>query len=248
MMPNILNRNYQMLPAHPQLVGWYAADNLLGLGATAPADSTAISSWIDLSGRRNHLTQTTGANQPLFRTGIQNGLPGVQYVDATDVVFNTAVNGFSTAAMYCITASIVADTTNRKILYVIRSSVDTSVVQLYYRETALDFVANAPLTSSTNTQVTSGVYAAAPGIVEQFWQVTTGQSVFLNGVSQGTSAMATAYSIVPNVGLYLGNNNGANTSLQGYMLEALFYSTFLDAGQRTLVKRYLASKWNIAVV
>ncbi len=52
---------------------WVAADLELSL-----ADGNPVALWPDQSGSGNDLVQGVGANQPLFRTGIINGLPVVR--------------------------------------------------------------------------------------------------------------------------------------------------------------------------
>lgn len=58
------------------LQAWYKAD----AGTSSVVDGAALSAWDDQSGNGRHLAQATGANQPLFQTNEQNGLPGVQFV------------------------------------------------------------------------------------------------------------------------------------------------------------------------
>jgi hypothetical protein len=61
----------------PNLVAWW------DLSTQGTPDGTAISSVADGSGSGNTLVQGTGANQPLFKTGIQNGL-GMGLFDGVD--------------------------------------------------------------------------------------------------------------------------------------------------------------------
>lgn len=73
----------------PACWAWYAADAVNGFGQTQPAADAALAQWNDLSGNGRHLTQGTGANQPLFRLiGGPNNNPSVNFVDATDTMQN----------------------------------------------------------------------------------------------------------------------------------------------------------------
>jgi hypothetical protein len=56
------------------VAGWWAADTIDGL-----ADTDPVTRWIDLTAARHTLYQDIVAKQPTFRTGLQNGLPGVRF-------------------------------------------------------------------------------------------------------------------------------------------------------------------------
>lgn len=62
---------------------WYDATQIVS------TDGTALGTWSDVSGNGRNATQATGANKPIYKTGIQNSLPvvrcgasPVQYVQA----------------------------------------------------------------------------------------------------------------------------------------------------------------------
>lgn len=62
------------------LSAWYKADSL-GLG-----DGTAVSSWTDASGNGRHAVQATGGFQPIYKTGILNGLSVVRFDGVDDTL------------------------------------------------------------------------------------------------------------------------------------------------------------------
>jgi PKD repeat protein len=62
----------------PGLVLWLQADALTGLAEGAP-----VVTWPDRSGAGNHAAQAVAGKRPLYRAGIVNGLPAVQF-DAAD--------------------------------------------------------------------------------------------------------------------------------------------------------------------
>jgi hypothetical protein len=86
---------------------WLNAHNLLKTTAN-PADGTAVATWSDLSDNGNDAAQATSGNQPVFKTNVANGEPGVLWdgdndrldiADATSIqdIFNSATGGFCIA-------------------------------------------------------------------------------------------------------------------------------------------------------
>src|SRR3990167_214787 len=73
---------------------WLSADNVDGSNNSTLSDGNAVATWTDLSGNGNHATQATGANQPLFKTGIVNGKPVVRFDGSNDYLSlsGTALN------------------------------------------------------------------------------------------------------------------------------------------------------------
>lgn len=62
------------------LQGWWKANDLV------LANNDPVSSWADASGNTRTMLQATGANQPLFKTAIYNGLPTVRYDGTNDTL------------------------------------------------------------------------------------------------------------------------------------------------------------------
>lgn len=58
----------------PGLVSWWSASSLAN-----HADGDALSAWPDSGPSANNLAQATGADQPLYKVGIINGLPVVRF-------------------------------------------------------------------------------------------------------------------------------------------------------------------------
>ncbi len=86
-------------PWQEGLFGWYAADTL-GL-----ANNDPVSSWTDLSGKGNTLVQASGTKQPLFKTGLIGGLPGVRFDGSNDDLICTPLSGAQVATNNsCISA------------------------------------------------------------------------------------------------------------------------------------------------
>lgn len=71
------------------LIAWYDAQNGVGLS------SGKASQWNDLSGNNAHLTQATGANQPVYNATGYNGLPALTF-DGAATYLKSANDGINT--------------------------------------------------------------------------------------------------------------------------------------------------------
>ena len=58
---------------------WYKASQITGL-----SDGDPVSQWDDESANADHAVQATGANQPIYKTGILNGHPVVRFDGSND--------------------------------------------------------------------------------------------------------------------------------------------------------------------
>lgn len=79
-----------------QLEARWRASEITGL-----ADGAAISQWDDESGNANHLVQASGGLQPLYKTGINNGLPAVRF-DGTDDELHVSLTLTQPFAMFFV--------------------------------------------------------------------------------------------------------------------------------------------------
>lgn len=79
----------------PNLLAWFRADSSAFTDTARTIavanDGDVVGGWADLSGNANHAQQGTGSLKPLWKTGIQNGLPGVKFDGTDDYIFADAV-------------------------------------------------------------------------------------------------------------------------------------------------------------
>ena len=82
------------------LYGWYKGD----AGLSVSTDGASVATWADQSTNNKHLSQTTTANQPVFRTAVNgiNGIPVLEFPSSAttpaffnETAFPANTNGFS---------------------------------------------------------------------------------------------------------------------------------------------------------
>jgi hypothetical protein len=70
----------------PSLEALFESEDIVGKN-----DGDSISQWDDSSGNGKHATQATGGNQPVYKTGIANGLPVVRFDGTSDYLTASAL-------------------------------------------------------------------------------------------------------------------------------------------------------------
>ena len=91
------------------LLLWLKADAITGL-----ADNDPVAAWNDSSGNSNNATQGTGANRPLYKVGIVNGLPVVRFDNVNDGLDTpNNVFGSNPISLFCVYSAITGAGTRR---------------------------------------------------------------------------------------------------------------------------------------
>jgi hypothetical protein len=209
---------------------WLKADGLTGL-----SDNDPVSTYTDFSGQGHNFAQIT-TFRPLYKVGIQNGLPGVLWDGADDLMEGGDLSlVFPTAA----TLFIVFQPTGGDNAYTLfRSNGNGDTTQWTdntgywgtFRQTRIsNYPAAAPGTSGTKlicVKSDSSAYTA-----------------YYRGVSQGAQAASYPSSWAGN--WLLGRGDDAGTLLTGYIFELCAYDTALSDTNRGKVDTYLINKWAI---
>lgn len=207
------------------LQAWYKAD----AGTSTTTDGVAISQWNDQSGNARHLTQATGANQPLYKAAIQNALPGVLFDGVNDQLAATAVSVAQPDTIFAVV----------KNLQVIPGTVNgifdgATTRQSVYRQT--DDTLRATAGTDTGSTFTFGTANA-----HQMSLIVNGASTALwmnaSSVALGNIGTATLASLI------IGQNFLASAPWNGYIFEWLIYNSSLSTTNRQSVEAYLKSKW-----
>jgi hypothetical protein len=206
---------------------WYDASQIVGL-----SDSDPVATWLDLSGNVRHLLQVTGGKQPLYRTGIVNGLPIIRFDGSND---NLAATGFTLNQPSTMVAVFVqrmdpagnkglmdgASADYSRYLFVAGSG---NTLGLYAGTTL-----NGPALTVGTIYHTTAIFNGASSSV----RINGGTATSGNAGSGGASGVTIGSS-----------NNGAGGEYAQFDFGEVFgYNSALSAGNLTDIHTYLDAKW-----
>ena len=224
----------------PGLIFWSDANDPSGNG-TQPTTGTSIGSWADKSGISGPLTQAIvyAPAQPVFRTSIQNSLPGMQF-DPT--IYET----FLTVASMTLGSNFT--------IFAVSRSADNS---LFMEQSAdatanngfnINGVGNPPATvrnggSSVTGPTTSDWLGTSTNLamVQYNGAALTG---YKNSVQSWTQAGVISNTPVTDI-LVVGAMQTSGHNMTGYIFEILIFNAVLSSTQISAVNNYLNAKWAI---
>lgn len=223
------------------------------------ADGTNVTNWYDLSGYASHVTQATSSMQPVFKTGIINGLPIVRF-DGVDDYLTTSnssvlamLNNVSGATAIAV-GKWVQRATQQALVCVMRGNTTAPRFQLNVAGgsylyalsgTRADADTNAA-SYTTKTSGTNAIYTVAWNYSSATVSQWVNGVINVNGASFGTSgSTSNTNSSAINIGAY---TTPQTTFAQGDFGEVLIYNRVLTSAELTFIHNYLSKKWGIALV
>jgi hypothetical protein len=214
------------------LIAWYAADRISGI-----SNGASVSSWPDLSGNGNNLSQATGANQPTYLVSSINGRPAVSFNGTSSVMsLPGAFSAGNNNTLFC-----VFQPTTASIGGLLDSAPATSNVYRNYTAGSWEWNANAPtfpLTLLNANPVLIGLTASLAPSRQVLYE--RNNMLISTNTNASTAAMAWTNPVI-------GNVNGAAPWYSGTIAELLIYNRSLLAAERTLIAQYLSAKWGITL-
>lgn len=215
--------------------GAYAYNQDGGLIADYNADletAGVLATWTDRSGSLNHLTQATGANQPLVVAGVLNGKKVVRFDGTNDSLAKTSF----------------ALNSNEFTAYVVSSlaAVGSNPMAIYYNGGGC-IVNYAGTSGQPSCTRQGGVITYALNVVGAGFAIRSSQmrndgtnELFYQGVSRGTVTDATA---IPTTGAAIGVgalSNGAGFWMNGDIARILIYNKRHTTAVRQAIEAQLA--------
>ncbi len=226
------SRPWTPLALGGKLKAWFNAGDISGI-----SNGTALSQWDDSSGNNNHATQTTGANQPIYRTAQVNGLPAVEFDGANDyLVSNLSASEVDFSAIGVvkregagISQSIIGPNQDTGTLFRIGTGntvqVSLATVGDYGTGTIVAPTSYAIVSGSlTASTVELGVNGTAESLAHSVAAPTAGRTSFLGArILSGIPAHF----------------------FDGFFAEMMSFHPSLATGERQQVEGYLAWKYNL---
>ncbi len=236
------------------LILWLAADDLTIAGSAAPADGDAISTWrsrVKTPWTSTEVTFTgTTTTRPLYKTGIQNSLPGVLF-DGVDDFMNVSSGGWinhvsrtehtlfvvckPTALVSPIPANttysapnIISDSGQWHGISLYPSGADNVLRAWNYDDAAGRSVAMAALAINTVALITS-------------WH--QGGTLYAS-LNEAAAVTSTCRVLVSGGTLLQLGTSGGTKFYTGHIFEVLMFNRALTTDERDAVSDYLRAKWN----
>lgn len=221
---------------------WFDASQITG-----KINNDPISQWNDLSGSANHAIQAIGTKQPLYKTNVQNGLPGLLFDNVDDglhtgnltvnvpgvTVFAVAVSGTNfgviveSGTVWTVNNGFVMQRDNaNRINIAVKGAV------------GMPFAHSGSITASVPRMI-SGVYDKSLSAGEvRLWVDGIDRTVLTDNSDNVDAIMPGANPI--NLG---SRGDGASVPLNGYLHEILIYRRALTTSERRGIESYLRGKW-----
>lgn len=211
---------------------WLDATTITGL-----ADGDKVSQWNDLSGNAKHAVNANATYQPIYKIGLLNDLPAVQFGAAGDgVKLTTGSISIGNFSLYIVTSPI-----SRKVTYPIIIEQDNVnygiVIQNEASTTTFRYVLGAG--DREGTALSNGA-----NYLLTFLSDSTTIYAWINATSQGTSAN-TSGGTTRSKTITLGEQNESGNCYHGYIMEVLLYDSKSSESDRSRISGYLNDKWAI---
>lgn len=223
------------------LAAWFRSD----LGVTI---GTGVSQWSDQSGRGNHVTQGTGAQQPTYVAGVLNGKPVLRFANASSQFLRNGggITGITAGSRPCVfvVARHTASVGNATILN-LSDGDSTNRGMLLFSSAANTLTARYRLATPPDTQVD----ASASPFSYSTWYRQEGRSDSATVYSRFASTEATTAQA--NTGLFractymhVGTFSGGGY-FTGDIAEIIVTVTTPTAAQISALRAYIQSYWGV---
>lgn len=212
-------------PVDPSTITGYLAH--YDASTLAFANNDPVDAWPDLSPTGYDGVQATSGNRPVFKTNIQNSLPGVLFDGTTDYInlpqTETIASNF--AVFYCFTPSSGGGGYGNLLRHQ-----DNKVIGGWHGDSHKFY-------TYPEADPATGALAEDVPYVFTVANTTGTWTVYQSGVAGATGSSAMT--------CQLDTLGGVGNNFKGYIFEVIVYDAALSAGDRGDVEDYLIDKWGI---
>jgi gliding motility-associated-like protein len=217
---------------------WLRADHdVLNNSDTPASNGQSVKTWMDQSGKDNHIAQVVAGNQPSYITSALNGYPVIQY-DGT--------NDFMTTELGNLSAPVTILTVDRfdasKESYILTlGDLNTTNTASVSRETDDRYFCFTGTKRYGPALNNNQVY-----ILHASHRIS---SPYHNLYLNETAATVSDYgsSLITDGSLLLGTSQTIGSFLDGDIAEVIIYNKILNQAQKIIVENYLAAKYGISL-
>ena len=201
---------------------------------SALSGGAAVATWPDSSGDGVDVTQATGAQQPLYQTAQQNGLPAVVFDGVNDWLTRAAFKLPTKAASVFVVSRLDAAGS-----YPDMMSYGLTGTEIEFRYSA----ATGQPEWVTNLGNTVAPTAVTLGAWHQFTGMADGASRSFWVDAALISSVADAFTPTASNILGIGSRSSGVSMFGGAIAEMLIFPYALTTAQRQTVEAYLKAKW-----
>lgn len=234
---------------------WLKAD----AGTSTTTNGSPISSWSDVSGNGNTVSQGTANQQPLFQTSVMNGNPAILFDNNNGSGQNDYLSGADSPVLdnsdgFSLFTVVRALHNNNNARSIVSKRTNVGVNQAYMlflynnNRLTLDVVTNNNRFDSNPTSIASGSNYILTGTFDgtlassQRSKLYSGQTLLATGTE--TSTTMPDY----NSPLIIGATHvGDPRPFDGYISEIIYFRRILNSTEKIIVDNYLSSKYNISL-
>ncbi len=224
-----------------ELVFWLIADSISG------NDGSDVTTWPDLSGRNNDLTQGNTTFTPILRQNVVNGRSVAEMSKSNDRIVRNPVSGMPSNAITTVVVHRSTDAGSPLVSY--NAAGNENEYLLFSIENVRTFI--------DGTDVTTGVDVTSSGfqIAIHRWRSSDGRSQILldNALSYNNTFQQGATITGGGSFALAGEQDGVdagyteNQNYDGDIAEVIVLNTYLDSAQLLALNNYLAVQYDITI-